>query len=300
MFYYRRKILLALIQKFNRELLATPLQKNLFLLTRQQKDKSYDFIPYKYGCYSLLANQDLSVLEKMGYIGKRQRGMSTAWYLLSNDNFIDQIKNEDLAALNYVYATFHKLSVNDLIRHTYINYPFWAINSIILEDVLGKAEKQKVLLQKKDNDQKGLFTIGYEGISLEQYFNKLIIAGVNVLCDVRKNPLSKKWGFSKSILRDTCEKVGIEYVHYPQLGIESEDRQKLNSLADYRILFCSYERTTLVDSRSYLLDVAALFENHKRVALTCFEHDVQMCHRGVVAKALLDLTELSGLKLQHL
>ena len=45
MFYYRRKIILALLQKFNGELMSTPFQKYLFLLTRLQKDKSFDFVP---------------------------------------------------------------------------------------------------------------------------------------------------------------------------------------------------------------------------------------------------------------
>ena len=106
MFYYRRKILLALIQKFDGELLATSLQKDLFLLTRYQKEKSYDFIPYKYGCYSLLANQDLEVLTNMGYLEKRKTQQAIQWILLSKDNYIKQLKTEDIAAINYIYNTF--------------------------------------------------------------------------------------------------------------------------------------------------------------------------------------------------
>ena len=37
MFYNRRKIILALLQMFEGEMLPTPLQKYLFLLTRMQK-----------------------------------------------------------------------------------------------------------------------------------------------------------------------------------------------------------------------------------------------------------------------
>jgi uncharacterized protein (DUF488 family) len=300
MFYYRRKLLLGLIQKLGGEVLSTPLQKNLFLLTRRQKEKSFDFIPYKYGCFSLQANNDLSVLEKMGYVKKKYNGTSIAWQLTSNDDFVNQLRVEDKAALSYIHHTFGAYHSNDLIKYTYVNYPFWAINSIILDDLLNTEEKEKVLLQKKDTSEKCLFTIGYEGKSLETYINLLIINNVKVLCDVRKNPLSMKWGFSKSLLKDACEKVNIKYVHIPQLGIESEERQDLKTFSDYQKLFESYEKTTLTDNRSCLLSIVEILRENQRAALTCFEKDVCMCHRGVVAKNLMVLTALQGFTLKHL
>lgn len=300
MFYYRRKLLLALIQKFNGEILSTPLQKDLFLLTRMQKDKSFDFIPYKFGCFSLLANQDLATLEKQGYITKEQRGHSTAWKLKSEDNFIIQLKTEDISALNYVYNTFSQYSINKLIKHTYINFPFWATNSTILDDILNEMEKGEILKRKIHLDCNRLYTIGYEGVSLETYINKLIINDVNYLCDVRKNPYSQKWGFSKATLKDACEKVGIKYINIPQLGIESEDRQELNGIAAYKSLFLNYEKITLKNNWSYLLQLAQLIIDNKRVALTCFEKDVQMCHRGVVAKHLMDLSLLKNFERKDL
>jgi uncharacterized protein (DUF488 family) len=294
MFYYRRKIILALLQKFNGELLSTPLQKYLFLLTRLQKNKAFDFIPYKYGCYSLQANQDLMVLEKMGYVSKEQNKNAISWKLVSTDDFIAAIKKEDLSCLNNVFLTFSEFRTNDLIKHTYLNYPFWAINSSILNDVLSVEERTKVLLQKKQSNENTLFTIGYESISLEMYINKLILNDIKVLCDVRKNSYSQKWGFSKSTLQDACEKVGIKFIHIPQLGIESGERQELNVLSDYKRLFASYEANTLVENDKYLLELAGIVTTNHRVALTCFEKDVQMCHRGVVASKLMTLDSLKS------
>ncbi len=292
MFYYRRKIILALLQKFNGELLSTPLQKYLFLLTRLQKEKAFDFIPYKYGCYSLQANQDLMVLEKMGYIIREQNKNAISWKLISKDDFLGAIKKEDLSCLNNIFRTFGEYRTNDLIKYTYLNYPFWAINSTILNDLLTEEERSKVLQQKKLSNENALFTIGYEGLSLEMYINKLILNDVKVLCDVRKNSYSQKWGFSKATLQDACEKVGIKFIHIPQLGIESNERQELNGLADYKKLFANYEVTTLVDNNKYLLELAGIITSNNRVALTCFEKNVQMCHRGVVASQLMMLDSL--------
>ncbi|WP_348602891.1 DUF488 family protein [Bartonella tribocorum] len=43
------------------------------------------------------------------------------------------------------------------------------------------------------------FTIGYEGKSLENYLNCLLENNIKILCDVRKNPISRKYGFSKRL-----------------------------------------------------------------------------------------------------
>src|SRR5450759_4232825 len=91
----------------------------------------------------------------------------------------------------------------------------------------------------------GLCTIGYEGSSLEGYLNRLLQAGVTLLCDVRRNALSRKYGFSKSTLAKACEGVGIRYEHLPELGIASDERQKLHKQADYDALFAAYKRDNL-------------------------------------------------------
>ena len=68
MLYYRRKILLALLEVFEGQLTAKSLQKFLFLFTRKQDVKAFDFVPYKYGCFSFQANQDIATLCKYGYV----------------------------------------------------------------------------------------------------------------------------------------------------------------------------------------------------------------------------------------
>jgi len=75
-----------------------------------------------------------------------------------------------------------------------------------------------------------LFTIGYEGISLEEYFNRLIKNDVKVLVDVRNNPLSMKFGFSKTQLKRFCEKLfergrGNFIVEQPSKGSDFQAEQ---------------------------------------------------------------------------
>lgn len=66
--FYRRKIILALLQLFGDELEKIRLQKLLFLFSRKQDNRTYEFIPYKFGCYSFTANADLTVMAKKGLL----------------------------------------------------------------------------------------------------------------------------------------------------------------------------------------------------------------------------------------
>ena len=75
-------------------------------------------------------------------------------------------------------------------------------------------------------------------------------------------------------------------MHIPELGIASERRQELNTQADYDRLFNSYERQELKQNGRALQDLFNIFLKDQRVAITCFEANVCMCHRGRVAKAM--------------
>lgn len=293
MLYYRRKILLALLELFNGQLTAKSLQKYLFLFTRAQMVKSFDFIPYRYGCFSFQANQDLSTMQKYGYLEISDQLNGRFIKLKQTENYLGMLDIFDRQALIEVKEKFGKLSQQDLIRYTYQKYPFYATKSSIAHKLLNAGELALVETQKRTYSEPQLFSIGYEGISLETYINKLIINDVHVLCDVRKNAFSQKYGFSKSQLQKACEGVGIRYVHIPELGIESDKRQELHSQTDYDTLFQDYEKTTLKNNHIALLKVKEMIAKDKRVALTCFEKNPLQCHRTRVANALMQLPDIN-------
>ena len=60
--YYRRKILLSLLQVFDNKLEKIRLQKLLMLLAKLQLKPDYHFVPFKFGCYSFQSNADLSTM----------------------------------------------------------------------------------------------------------------------------------------------------------------------------------------------------------------------------------------------
>ena len=290
--------MLALIELSGGQLNKTRLQKLLLLVSRGMDKKPYDFVPYQYGCYSFTANYDLGALIKHGLIREENVQNGSNWKYIGDHSYYQELKQDDKQRLKSVINQFGNYSNEKLIKHTYVEYPYWAINSTIAERILSPSELAKVNAQRKQIASEVLFTIGYEGISLEQYINKLIINDVTILCDVRKNPLSMKFGFSKSQLKRACDGVGIEYIHLPQLGIVSDKRKELNSLEDYNTLFAEYEKTTLKENFEYVELLLKIFREKKRVALTCFEKESCMCHRGRVASNLLSLD--SAIQVRHL
>jgi uncharacterized protein (DUF488 family) len=131
-----------------------------------------------------------------------------------------------------------------------------------------------------------LFTIGYEGRTLDEYRKILLDEGVRAVIDVRKNPISRKKGFSKTALSDGLQEEGIAYFHIPSLGIDSSLRQDLQTDEDYKILFDFYSREILPKASEgfgLLIDILNRFTS---VALTCFERNPEHCHRHCVAEAL--------------
>ncbi len=292
MMYYRRKIILALMSVFDGKLTAKQLQKYLFLFTRKQAVKSFDFVPYHYGCFSFQANQDVLTLTKYGYFNISETDNGRFYELIKNDGFINMLKPDDKKKLLEVKEQFGKLTQTNLIRYTYQKYPYYAIKSTIATDILNGSEIIEIERQKRHFADKQLFTIGYEGISLETYINKLIINDVNVLCDVRKNAYSQKYGFSKKTLELACKGVDIEYIHLPDLGIVSDKRKELRTQADYDVLFDEYKKTTLLNNFASLLFIRNLLDKGKRVALTCFENNPKQCHRSCVAHSLMQLPNI--------
>lgn len=293
--FYRRKIILALLELFDGELEKIRLQKLLFLFCQKQEKADYDFIPYKFGCYSYSANADLVTMVTKGMLGDNNKSFQKT----DKTSYIKTLKADDLAKLKSIKALYGGMDSNALMKHTYRNFPYWAINSVKAESILNKQEFENVQKQRAANDSTVLFTIGYEGGSLENYLNRLLKNNVKVLVDVRNNPLSMKFGFSKSQLKRYCESLGIEYMHFPEVGIISDKRQALTTQADYDKLFADYRANNLPQTIPTQNNILEILYKYKRIALTCFEANHCQCHRSHLAHSISKLSGF-GYEVKHI
>lgn len=293
--FYRRKVILSLVELLGGEVEKLRLQKLLFLYSMKKSKPEYDFIPYKYGCYSYSAKADLNTMVAKGMLFETEK----QYIGESIESYFGMLKSSDKKLVQQVVDDYGKMSSNTLIKHTYINFPFYAIKSTIAKDILTTEYYERVQKAQPKVIDSFLYTVGYEGISLEKYLQKLLINDVRLLVDVRKNPLSMKFGFSKSQLKKYCSSLGISYIHFPELGINSDKRQELKTQADYDDLFDDYQNTTLTQTEEFQDRIINLIEEHQRIALTCFEAEPCQCHRSHLANKIINSTR-TVIKLKHL
>lgn len=283
--FYRRKIILALLQIFDGNIDKISLQKLLFLFSKRQSKAEYDFIPYRFGCYSYSANADLTAMVNKELLTETK----SHFISIEKIDYFKVLKENDKKIMIEIKALYGKMNADALMKHTYLNFPYWAINSVKASEILTVDQFEKVNNSRPKTNEISLFTIGYEGISLEEYLNRLLKNDVKILVDVRNNALSMKYGFSKSLLQRFCNSLGIEYLHFPEVGIKSDQRQELNNQNDYDKLFSIYCETNLKKTTDSQLKILDLLQKHKRIALTCFESNICQCHRKHLAEAIENL-----------
>lgn len=127
----------------------------------------------------------------------------------------------------------------------------------------------------------GIVSVGYEGKAIDEFVEALSAAGVDVLADVRMTPLSRKAGFSKNRLAEALADAGIEYVHLRALGNPKSNREPFwdgrveEGREAFRGLLGGQAATSALDE---LLALAT----SSVVAVLCFEHEQERCHRHVV------------------
>jgi len=230
--FYRRRILLALLEAFDGSLTKIDCQKLLFLFCSRRGKNYYDFFPHKYGNFSLVLSQDRSRLADLGFL------MSHSDFQLKGDHaYLDQLEKKDRDTLHILVEEVGNLRGEGLIRKIYLEFPHYASRSQIADKILKHEEYELVSRTWNSDEAPCLFTIGYEGLSVDAYLDMLVSNNITTLVDVRKNPISMKYGFSKTKLAEYTKVGGITYVHISDLGIPADWRKNLNSPVAYQNLF---------------------------------------------------------------
>jgi uncharacterized protein (DUF488 family) len=135
-----------------------------------------------------------------------------------------------------------------------------------------------------------LFTIGYEGKTVDEFLGELARAGVELLIDVRAIAASRRPGFSKTALSNALAERGIGYLHLRPLGTPAAGRQaaRAGRTAEMRAIYAEQLETP----EAALAMARALAEaGEHRAALLCFERDAPVCHRAMLAERMVAAAE---------
>jgi uncharacterized protein (DUF488 family) len=141
-----------------------------------------------------------------------------------------------------------------------------------------------------------IFTIGYEGATVQCFIAALRKARVALVLDVRAAPVSRKKGFSKNPLAQHLSEAGIGYRHLRGLGTPKRGREAARS-GDHesfkRIFRHQLEEPEALLDLGEALSLAAA----QPVCLLCLERDPEQRHRLIVAERI---SQESGQPIDHL
>jgi uncharacterized protein (DUF488 family) len=130
-----------------------------------------------------------------------------------------------------------------------------------------------------------IFTIGYEGATMDEFMAALARAGVEQVLDVRALPLSRRPGFSKSSLAASLAEQGIGYVHLKALGTPKPGRDAAKK-GDRAMLEAVYAGQLDLPEAQVQAEQMMALAAEKPSALLCFERDPAMCHRTLLLHAV--------------
>jgi uncharacterized protein (DUF488 family) len=142
-----------------------------------------------------------------------------------------------------------------------------------------------------------IFTIGFTQTSAEEFFGKLIKAGVRKIVDARLNNSSQLAGFAKKKdLEYFLKAIGnIDYIHMPVLAPSEE------ILAEYKKKkgdWHTYEKRFLGLMEERRIENVVSPEEMDRTCLVCSEHLPKHCHRRLVAEYLKN--KWGNVEIEHL
>ena len=275
----RQKTLLLLLEVARRPVSKLELTKWAFVLREETPSRGgsafYDFLPYRYGPFSFCLYQEMAALIRDGYV---EDGESWAPTVLADE--LTQTMPKALSRdVQHVVERFSKKSVNRVVDYIYSTYPRFTVNS----------EQRK--MAERYVASPSVYTAGYERLSVDAFLDRLIQNGIQRIIDVRNNPVARRYGFHKSTLTRLADRVAIQYVHVPELGIPSVLRRNLCSREDYDALFDKYISETLAREANAIDRVAKLMAD-KASVLVCMEADPASCHRSRLAETVSQKTGL--------
>ena len=160
--FYRRKILLAIIELFGGALSKTDCQKLLFLFCMRRGKNYYDFFPHRHGNFSLILFQDKNKLAELGFLT-----FQSDFQLNSDQSYLNQVETTDLRVLHSLVSEVGSLRGENLTRKIYLEFPHYVSRSQIATSLLNAAEYEQMRSTWNNVNTPCLFTVGYEGLSID-------------------------------------------------------------------------------------------------------------------------------------
>ena len=139
-----------------------------------------------------------------------------------------------------------------------------------------------------------MYTIGYQGTSIERLIETLADANVSLLVDTRESPMSRRPEFRAKALEATLGQAGIRYLSMRALGAPKALRTMASDDWDG---FADGYREKLQLVREELESLVPVVAS-EQVCLLCFEADPHACHRSLLAQEIQGLLDVVAIHLR--
>lgn len=287
MVFMRHKLLLALVKLSERKVSRLQIVKQAFLLRQHLSSdyarRFYEFLPYDWGPFSFTLYHDLQKMADSGLLTfPSDKTIEATEHSSSVSKSLEPRLRAELYSFWEAYGNYR---VGQLLDLVYENYPWYASRS--------KRGRQNGL---EETAKCEVYTIGYEGMQLDGFLNVLLASGIQTIVDVRKNAVSRVYGFHGSTLASVADRLGIKYRHVPELGIPSAWRADPCSGLELDTLFSKY-RGEVIPLVEGTIDNVASIVCQKPSVLMCLESNPAKCHRSVLAEYV---SRVSGLSISDL
>jgi len=147
------------------------------------------------------------------------------------------------------------------------------------------------------NSEKTVWTIGHSTRSLEEFVSILKSFDIQTLIDIRTFPGSRRYPhFNKESLSKSLHEVGIEYLHFIELGGRRKPKPDSVNVAWRHASFRGYadhmQSPEFLEAINKLQNIAS----ESRTVYMCSEAMWWKCHRSLVS----DYLKVKGWNVQHI
>lgn len=141
------------------------------------------------------------------------------------------------------------------------------------------------------------WTIGHSTRTLQEFVELLGLNGIGAVADVRRFPGSRKYPhFAQDNLAVRLREIGVEYVHFPELGGRRRPRADSDNTVWRSASFRGY--ADYMGTGEFMAGIERLSEmaSSSRVAIMCSEAVWWRCHRALIS----DFLKSRGADVRHI
>ena len=129
-----------------------------------------------------------------------------------------------------------------------------------------------------------IYTLGYQGISLDEYITLVKEHPIRLVIDVRAVAWSHKPGFAKDAMQSGLRKAGIDYLHLQSAG---NPFRKDGDGEDVMMKYRDYLQKHPECLDRIEAEIGQAAKDNESICLTCFEKAPEDCHRSIIDEFLL-------------